>query len=184
MRSLLRYWLCFAALLSLAIYSFAAGSLMELAATGITFWIKRFLGNAALPALSDAFFALHTDYTHTLLTIAFYPTLFTSFYFVMLMARRMDITERLVRFGMAAMICFTIITSYLVAGIFSMAAPLLPGCNCSISGGPPPAPPLQMWIWIGFLALLALNVLILITVLLRRRTTARGRELQIANRKL
>ena len=175
MRNLIQPWLCYLSLFALAAFSFISGVILELGVRFSAFALLGY-GNKPLPEATQWFLALHTEYTHSLFTLAFYPTIAASAYLFFLLRRVRDERERCARFALVAFTSLTAILSFLVFGTLSLALPFF-----SLSGGmltrpEPPTPFLQQMVWIGLLVLLSFSALLFVALLRSLRREKREGE--------
>jgi hypothetical protein len=158
--------MCLVVLLTLGIFSFIAGGMLEISGCTFTFTLQRYLHGMPLPPLTQWFQALYIARTDALFTLCLFPTAFTSAYFWYLLRRVPDPVERHTRFALAAIACFVLLTGFLLLGIFSFALGFLTMLPGTMSGPPPPTPPLQVCIRVGFIVLLLANAVLFVQMLL------------------
>jgi hypothetical protein len=174
MRTLFQPWLCYLALFGLASFSLISGATLEVGASSSAFAAREYLGNRPLPVLTQWFLALHTEHTHTLFTLSFYPTVIASAYLFFLFRRVHDEQERCARFTLVAFVSLTGIVSFLILGVTSLALPFLPISGQLLTRPEPPTPFLQQAIWIGLMILLFVSGFFLIALFLSARRSVRA----------
>jgi hypothetical protein len=166
MHSLLQPWLCHVALFSLATFSFVSGCALEIGVRSSSLAVRHYLGNQPIPTVTQWFFELYTEHTHSLLTLSFYPTLIAAAYLFILFRRTADEQERCARFAVMALVAFIAIFSFLLLGGFSFALPFLPHSGGMLKFPAPPTPGLQQAIWLGLLLLVAACILLFVRLLI------------------
>ena len=175
MRDLIQPWLCYLSLFALAGFSFISGVVLELGVRYSAFALLGY-GNKPLPVATQWFLALHTEYTYSLFTLAFYPTIAATAYLFFLFRKVRDERERCARFALAAFISLITTISLLVFGTVSLALPFFPLSGGMLTKPGPPTPILQQTIWIGFLILIVLSGVHFVALLRsRRRESAKSR---------
>ena len=173
MKTLSKSWLCILTTVLLGGYSFIIGLILEIGVQSSVFCDKHYLNGKPIPIITEWFYELHTDHTHSLFTLAYYPTLTTTAYLCLLMRSTLDETLQNARFALAAISCFVFLTCYALLGAFTLVLPFLPMSGCMLMNQPHPTPPLQQAIWIGLIVLGIINLGLTARLLLSfRRSTA------------
>ena len=169
MRTFVQPWLCYFSLCVLALFAFIAGNALEIGVRSSAFAVSHYLGNRPLPPLTQWFLALHTEHTHSLFALSFYPTLGASSYLFFLFRRVHDERERCARFALVAFTSLAATLSFLVLGGLSLALPFFPMSGRLLTQPQPPTPFLQQAIWIGLVVLLCFSAVLLIALIVSLR---------------
>ena len=173
MKTLGKTWLCILATIFLAVYSLIIGVILEIGVESSVFCNKRYLNGKPLPIITEWFYKLHTDNAHSLLSLAYYPTLATTAYLCFLIYSALDEALQNARFALAATACFFCLTCYVLLGVFALVLPFLPMSGCMMTNQSHTTPPLPQTIWIGLIVLIIINLGLLARLLLSfRRSTA------------
>ena len=172
MKALTKSWLCILTAIFLGGYSLIIGAMLEVGVQSSSFCAHHYLGGKPLPVLTEWFYGLHTDDTHSLLTLAFYPTLITTAYLCCLIFSDIDATQQNGRFALAALSCFICLTCYVLLAAFALVLPFVPMWGGMLDEHSPVVPPLQQGIWVGLIVLFTVNIGLLFRfVILARRST-------------
>jgi hypothetical protein len=160
MRRLAESWPCLAVIVALALFSFFAGSFLELGTRSVVHTINHSGSDAALPLITVWMRDLFSPSGCVFLLLCSYPTLLTAAYFLNLVRKETDEAVRNTRFALVALAAFILEVTFLVLGGFALSFPFFNILTDPIYVGGPPI--VQIVSEIIFYCLIAVNVILLI----------------------